>query len=91
MKGTSSNSIQYSFQQDEFDRVPACSVFTNTLVKGIRTGNADLDRGGIISCDELYRYLSLNMTSIIRSQIPQIMLSGESSYNIDIVRNPIVH
>jgi len=86
---TSSNAIQYSFQTDKFDRVTASSVFTNTLVKGIWTGNADLNQDGIVSCGELYQYLDRNMKHIMCSQSPQIMLSGESPHDINVARNPI--
>jgi Caspase domain len=88
---TSSNAVQYSFQTNAFDRVIAHSVFTNTLVKGIWTGNADLDQDGIISCGELYQYLGQYMKHILYSQSPQIMLSGESPHDINIAQTPIIH
>lgn len=88
---TSSNAVQYSFQTNAFDRVIAHSVFTNTLVEGIWTGNADLDQDGIISCGELYQYLGQYMKHILYSQSPQIMLSVESPHDINIAQTPIIH
>jgi tetratricopeptide (TPR) repeat protein len=50
---TASNSIQQSFEKADGEP----SVFTRHLVRGVETGDADLDRDGHISLDELYEYI----------------------------------
>ena len=54
---TASDSLQYSFEGDSVAGEPVNSVFTRMLVKGIQTGEADHDRDGTISLDELYDYV----------------------------------
>jgi uncharacterized caspase-like protein len=60
---TASDAIQYSFEGDELKelavddmRVTGCSIFTQAIVQGLKTGDADLDKDGSISPDDLYDY-----------------------------------
>jgi CheY-like chemotaxis protein len=56
---TASDSMQYSFEGDELKLGAAaaeCSVFTQVIVQGLKTGEADLNKDGHISLDELYEY-----------------------------------
>jgi hypothetical protein len=53
---TASDALQYSFEGDSVAGEPVNSIFTRVLVKGIETGDADRDRDGTISLDELYDY-----------------------------------
>ncbi|HXJ96975.1 MAG TPA: caspase family protein [Terriglobia bacterium] len=50
---TASNAIQQSFEKADGEP----SVFTRHLVRGVATGDADMDRDGRISLDELYEYV----------------------------------
>jgi hypothetical protein len=54
----SSNAVQYRFEGgqlvDTNEVVPL--VFTGALVEGLRTGDADRDRDGLVTLDELYDY-----------------------------------
>ena len=54
---TASDALQYSFEGDSVAGEPVNSIFTRVLVKGIETGEADHDRDGTISLDELYDYV----------------------------------
>lgn len=54
---TASTSYQYSFESDIANNSNGPSLFTKHLIEGIRSGNADLDGDGIISEEELYRYV----------------------------------
>jgi len=56
---TASSSMEYAFEGDHRadDPLPRPSVFTSTLVKGLSTGEADLDGDGLVSIDELYEYV----------------------------------
>ena len=53
---TASDAIQYAFEAGGIDDVTE-SVFTRTLVDGLKTGDADLNSDGYVSLDELYDYV----------------------------------
>jgi KAP family P-loop domain/Caspase domain len=80
---TSSGAMEYAFEGNDDpvrtgDALPG-SVFTNTLVRGLRTGAADLNRDGIIDIDELYTYLLEEVRRIVPFQTPSkdSSLSGQ--------------
>ncbi|MFI0715994.1 caspase family protein [Streptomyces inhibens] len=56
---TASNSMEYAFEGTALadDSAPRPSVFTSAVVRGLSTGEADLDEDGRISLDELYEYV----------------------------------
>ncbi len=54
---TASDAMRYAFEEDKVEGEGARSVFTRVLVHGLETGEADLDRDGRISLDELYEYV----------------------------------
>ncbi|MEU6268407.1 caspase, EACC1-associated type [Saccharopolyspora shandongensis] len=56
---TATSAVEYAYEGDEFtssDPVPS-SLFTRAVLKGIRTGAADIDGDGLITGDELYNYV----------------------------------
>jgi formylglycine-generating enzyme required for sulfatase activity len=67
---TSSTSTQYAFQGDEIIGEGSCSVFTHHLVRGLETGEADTDRDGLVSLDELYDYVYDRVTDETPNQTP---------------------
>ena len=67
---TASNATQYAFQGDEIIGVGSRSVFTHHLVRGLETGEADLDGDGWISLDELYDYVYDRVTDETPKQTP---------------------
>jgi hypothetical protein len=81
---TSSNSIQYSFEDDNTENMSILSVFTSSLVEGLKTGDADSDGDGQISLDELYDYVYDHIAST--HQRPQKFASVEG--HIFIAKNP---
>jgi hypothetical protein len=54
---TASDSMQYAFEGDAVEGEGVCSIFTSVLVRGLETGEADLDRDGNVTLDELYDYV----------------------------------
>jgi hypothetical protein len=56
---TASNAMEYAFEGDHLtdDRSSSPSVFTNALVQGLATGDADRDEDGWVSLTELYEYV----------------------------------
>jgi photosystem II stability/assembly factor-like uncharacterized protein len=54
---TASDALQYSFEGEQVQGEGARSIFTRELVRGLETGEADLDRDGSYSLDEVYDYV----------------------------------
>jgi len=54
---TASDALQYSFEGKRVEGEGVRSIFTRTLVHGLETGEADLDRDGFFSLDEVYDYV----------------------------------
>jgi uncharacterized caspase-like protein len=53
---TGSRGTEYSFEHDRVVGDGASSVFSSALVKGLRSGDADLDGDGVVTISELYEY-----------------------------------
>ncbi len=83
---TSSNALQYSFEGEEVKGEGVRSIFTRVLVRGLETGEADLDADGHISLDELYEYVYEQVTAEKEQQRPQMFATLEGK--ILVARNP---
>ena len=64
---TASNSSQYAFEQPGYE----LSLYTHFLVKGLKTGEADLNGDGNISVFELHEYVEKEVTNINDRMSPQ--------------------
>src|SRR6516164_297335 len=73
---TASRSTEYSFEggQASGDGVP--SVFTHAIVNGLRTGDADRDRDGLITVTDLYQYVFENVRAAEPRQTPELWTYG---------------
>jgi tetratricopeptide (TPR) repeat protein len=68
---TSSDALQYAFEDGEIKSgKPTLAVFTEAVVRGLRTGDADLDRDGLVSTDDLYRFVEQEVLARSTSQRP---------------------
>lgn len=83
---TSSNSWQCSYEGDKINGTDVGSIFTTTIVDGLKTGKADTNRDGKIYVDELYEYIrgKFELKSL---QEPQIISFGAPG-NILLAKNP---
>ncbi len=68
---TASDSMQYAFEGDKIKGRNVQSVFTNVLVEGLGTGDADLDNDGLISFDELADYVCDRVADHTPDQTPK--------------------
>ncbi len=84
---TASDAMQYAFEGDTVSGEGLRSVFTDTLVQGLETGEADLDGDGAVSCDELYRYLCERIADRMPQQKPRKWAFAAEG-DIIIARNP---
>lgn len=83
---TASDALQYSFEGGQVQGEGVRSVFTRTLVQGLESGAADLDRDGLISLDEVYDYVYEKVADEQPEQKPTKM--GYAEGKIFIGKNP---
>jgi hypothetical protein len=84
---TASDAMQYSFEGDEVKGEGVRSIFTRTLVHGLETGQADLNKNGYISLDELYDFVHDQVTDETPQQRPGKWAFGVQG-EITIAQNP---
>jgi uncharacterized RDD family membrane protein YckC len=87
---TSSNAMEYSFEGSELERGERSglvdrSLFTEAMVRGLKTGDADLDGDGRVSVDELYEYVFDEVQRVTPNQHPR--RGGEVEGRLYIARN----
>ena len=92
---SASTELQYAFEaadpatgMDELGAAAPGSLFTDCLVEGLATGDADTDGDGSISVDELYDYVRQRMHERGGQQTPS--LAGDVRGDIVIARSPRV-
>ena len=74
---TASTSMEYSFEgTDMSEDKNQPSVFTSAVVHGLRTGEADMDRDGFISVNELHEYARDKIREHTTKQRPQAWFFG---------------
>ncbi len=69
---TASGAVEYAFEAGELTESgdPAPSVFTNAMVRGLSTGEADRDQDGYVDLDELYDYVFDSVRTVTPHQTP---------------------
>jgi Caspase domain len=83
---TASDALQYSFEGGKVQGEAVRSIFTRTLVRGLESGEADLDRDGLFSLDEVYEYIYDQVANEMPEQKPTKM--GYVAGKIFIGNNP---
>jgi hypothetical protein len=74
---TASNAIEYAWEGGELsDEGQQPSLFTATIVDGLRTGEADFDRDGVVSIDDLYKHVWERVRALRPGQSPQMWALG---------------
>jgi Caspase domain/Carbohydrate binding domain len=69
---TASNAMEYAYEGDELKGEGHPSIFTEAVVEGLRTGEADLDQDHLVSIDDLYHYVYDQVRDRTPSQTPSI-------------------
>jgi hypothetical protein len=69
---TASSAMEYAFEGDQLADAQelAPSVFTNALVEGLESGEADRDQDGLVALDELYDYVYDKVRATTPNQTP---------------------
>jgi hypothetical protein len=73
---TASRATEYSFEGGQASGEGVPSVFTYAIVSGLRTGDADRDKDGLITVDDLYHYVYDNVRAAEPRQTPAIWTYG---------------
>jgi hypothetical protein len=71
---TASRSTEYSFEGGQVSGEGVQSVFTRAIVDGLRTGDADRDKDGLITVTDLYNYVSDKVWLAEPRQSPELWL-----------------
>lgn len=86
---TASNALEYAWEGDILHGEAQRSIFSEYLVKGLQSGDADLNRDGGVSVDELYEYVyEQHMRHGQTKQTPQ-KFAREVEGLIIIAKNPV--
>ncbi len=73
---TASRGTEYSFEGDQLAGKGLPSVFTRAIVDGLRSGDADADKDGLITVAELYRYVYDSVRQAGLPQNPELWTYG---------------
>jgi hypothetical protein len=73
---TASRSTEYSFEGGQASGEGVPSVFTRAIVDGLRTGDADRDKDGLITVTDLYQYVYGSVRAAEPRQTPELWTYG---------------
>ena len=87
---TSSNHLQLSFGKNED---ASLSVYTQHLIEGLKTGEADIDKDGLISVQDLHRYVTHRSRESASSMTPKLIPFKDLGIDIILAKSsaPITH
>ena len=89
---TASRSTEYSFEGGQASGEGVPSVFTHAIVDGLRTGDADRDKDGLITVTDLYQYVWETVRAAEPRQTPELWTYGAEG-NLLVaysVRGPVI-
>ena len=84
---TASDSFEFAWEGGETPAGFENSLFTHFLVDGLKTGKADVNGDGLVTLDELYKYVHGRVLATTPKQTPQWKLANASG-DIEIAKNP---
>jgi hypothetical protein len=73
---TASRGTEYSFEGGQASGEGVPSVFTHAIVNGLRTGDADRDKDGLITVTDLYQYVYDKVRAAEPRQTPELWTYG---------------
>ncbi|MEO0409583.1 MAG: SUMF1/EgtB/PvdO family nonheme iron enzyme [Cyanobacteria bacterium P01_A01_bin.135] len=82
---TSTTATQYAFEQSEM----ALSLYTQQLIKGIATGDADADADGFVAIDELHDYICSQLEAVASPMHPKIY-AFDQGFKIHLAKAPAI-
>ncbi|WP_211767315.1 caspase family protein [Kutzneria sp. CA-103260] len=87
---TASSATEYAFEGEELAESGRLrpSVFTEAVVQGLRTGDADLNGDGSVDLDELYKYVYARVVATTAHQTPHQSGGGHGA-SLLVARTPL--
>jgi len=87
---TASSATEYAFEGEELAESGRLrpSVFTEAVVQGLRTGDADLNGDGSVDLDELYKYVYARVVAATAHQTPHLSGGGHGA-SLLVARTPL--
>ncbi|MFC3493394.1 caspase family protein [Glycomyces rhizosphaerae] len=86
---SASDRIQQAFELKSTADPKPLSVFTDAVVRGLRSGDADLDGDGQVSADDLYKYVSESLRAAGSRQNPtRSIVGGIGDLKLTLQRKP---
>ena len=73
---TASRGTEYSFEGDQPSGDGVQSVFTQAIVEGLRTGDADRDKDGLITVTDIYHHVYDRVRAAEPRQTPELWTYG---------------
>jgi uncharacterized caspase-like protein len=73
---TASRATEYSFEGDHPSGDGMQSIFTQAIVDGLRTGDADRDKDGMITVSEIYQHVYDRVRVVEPRQTPELWTYG---------------
>ena len=73
---TASRGTEYSFEGDQLSGEGVRSVFTQAIVDGLRNGDADLDKDGLITVTDIYHHVYERVRAVEQRQTPELWTYG---------------
>lgn len=84
---TASRATEYSFEGERTVGEGTTSVFTAAVIDGLRTGDADRDKDGLVTVPDLYNYVYDSVKRTENRQTPLLWTYGAEG-NLVIARSP---
>ncbi len=84
---TASRATEYSFDGTQAVGEGATSVFTSAVVRGLQTGEADVDQDGLVTVSDLYTYVYKEVRSSEQRQTPLLWTYGAEG-SLMLARSP---
>ncbi|GAA3439080.1 caspase family protein [Kutzneria kofuensis] len=87
---TASSATEYAFEGEELAESGRLrpSLFTEAVVEGLRTGDADLNGDGSVDLDELYKYVYARVVAATAHQTPHQSGGGHGA-SLLVARTPL--
>jgi tetratricopeptide (TPR) repeat protein len=73
---TASRGTEYSFEGDQASGEGVRSVFTQAIVDGLRNGDADLNKDGLITVTDIYHHVYERVRAAEQRQTPELWTYG---------------
>jgi Caspase domain/WD domain, G-beta repeat len=79
---SSSNAMEYAYEGDQLTGQGRPSVFTQAVVQGLQTGEADRDHDQQVSVQDLYHYVYDHVKDVTPDQTPNMMSTLEGPLHL---------